>query len=148
MTGRRSAGASSSSSSAERGRLSRALGEATWAEADHALALALRDCDGALAAVNAIRRARTAATRAARMEAAESAVQLARQSIAAAARLRRLSLTGAVGQKLAFDPAMHALDREGGASDVRILAPGVVREGRPAQVILRAEARAVRRRVS
>ncbi|MFO1017865.1 MAG: hypothetical protein U1E03_09730 [Hyphomonadaceae bacterium] len=95
--------------------LSSALAEAAWAEADAALAEALAELD-------AFEGAETAAARA-------DAASLLAQALARAGRKRGLSRLGVVGDRVAYDAALHDLSVAGSKKpkNVRIQVRGVTR---------------------
>ena len=100
------------SSKAETSALADRLAEAGWAEADLALAQALRDLDE-------VRAASTRPKRAAALDALELA-------LTRAARRRGMSRIGATGDEQQFDPALHEAGR-GTPERVQIQARGVRR---------------------
>ena len=103
-------------STAARG-LTEALAEASWREADRALAQAIADFDELEAASNAAKRAAAAA--------------LLGQSLARAARRRGLARFGPIGAVEPYDARRHELVRKPvrPPSAVRIVAQGIARAG-------------------
>jgi hypothetical protein len=97
--------------------LTDALAEAAWSEADSALAQALAEFDEAVGA----------SSKAAR----EDAMARLAQSLSRAARRRGLSRIGAVGEQVAYEPALHDLNAPVAKTpkSVRIQARGVARGG-------------------
>jgi hypothetical protein len=95
-----------------------ALAEASWAEADVALAEALAELAG-------LERTRGVAQRAA-------ALALLSQALRRAARKRGLTRFGIVGEVAAYDPARHELmaASQRPPASVRIAAPGIARGAR------------------
>lgn len=95
--------------------LTEALAEASWAEADRALAMAIAELADLETAPNAARRA--------------AAMVLLSQSLARAARRRGLTRFGAQGAVEPYDAQRHELARKPvrPPARVRILAPGVAR---------------------
>lgn len=109
--------------------LAAALAEASWSEADAALAQALAECD-------ALETAPDAAAR-------DDAMAMLTQALSRAARKRGLSRLGAVGAREAYDPQRHDLSKAGARppKTVRIIAPGVARGG---EILVRARVAPVR----
>lgn len=97
--------------------LANTLAEASWTQADRALAQALADFQE-LGAVQSPAKRRTL-------------MALIAQSLRRAARQRGLSLIGAEGEVAAFDAEWHEFSGKGprAAKEVRILIPGVARGG-------------------
>jgi hypothetical protein len=96
--------------------LAAALGEASWVDADQALAEALADLDEVLGAKPTARAA---------------ALTMLAQSLNRAARKRGLTRTGELGAETAYDPARHELVAAVSKTPnkVRIEARGVARGG-------------------
>lgn len=110
VTGRR-AGAS------KRASLTDALADASWAEADRALAEALADFEELVRVRNPKRR--------------RELFELLEQSLNRAARKRGLLRIGLVGEQADYDPTIHELvsARGGKASAVEVVARGAMRGG-------------------
>lgn len=111
-----------------------ALGDAAWREADRALAQAVAELEEVEAASNQVRRA--------------EALMLLRQALARAARVRGFTrLGGEPGVTEPYDEARHALVTNPAKppAEVVIVAQGVARGG---EVLVRARAKAVRKRAS
>ena len=112
---------------AHEARLADALANATWAEADEALAEALVEFAELKRALNE----------------EPDALAMAAQALARAARRRGLALFGDVGAKVVFDATAHELNRSSdAAARVRIVREGVKR-GR--DVLIRAVVAPVRK---
>lgn len=94
-------------------RLTDALAEASWAEADEALAEALIE-------LAALQRA------SAKKGAGADALVLLAQALSRAARRRGLTLFGGVGAVLEFEPTSHLLEGAPSAERVKIVREGVM----------------------
>jgi molecular chaperone GrpE (heat shock protein) len=97
--------------------LTDALADASWAEADRALAEALADFEELASARNPKRR--------------RELFEMLGQSLNRAARKRGLSRMGAVGEQAEYDPEIHELVSARGrkAGAVEIVARGAMRGG-------------------
>ncbi len=114
---------------AHQARLADALADASWAEADEALAEALVE-------FSELKRALLKDVRGKEPDEASDALAMAAQALARAARRRGLSLFGDIGAIVAFDATSHELNRSPDAvGAVRIVREGVKR-GR--DVVIRA----------
>lgn len=96
-------------------KLTNALAEASWADADAALADALTEFDQLVSAID--RKGR------------EQAMALLGQALARAARKRRLARLGKTGAREPYDPKRHAPNGalSPRAKTVRVVVPGVTR---------------------
>lgn len=125
--------------------LTTVLAQASWRDADEALAKALRD-------FSALEKAAQAASRKApppQAQQVEDALWAVSQSLRAAGRRRNLHRFGDVGAVEQFDPQRHALLKPGkrAPSKVRITSPGVMRgAGDDAEIVLMALVSPVRAR--
>jgi hypothetical protein len=127
-----------------------------WAQADAGLARAWRESlvleraiDGALHGDDAGGKAQAALSRLRRrLETIESVAFLLRQEIEGVARLRGLELVGDIGEALPYDPHLHNIGGLAPAEgeDVRVVAPGVVAEGRGETPLTPAEVARISRR--
>lgn len=100
------------------------MAEAAWAQADRALAQALRD---AAMVEQAVRPLKRGAPRA-KVQPVEDGLLILSQSLSRAARARGLKMFGAVGAVVPFDPRLHeAPARAREPKLVRITTPGVTR---------------------
>lgn len=127
---------------------SKVLTEATWAQADGALARALADAallDEAVARL--MRAARKAPAVLPAAETVEAEALAMRQAVDAAAAARGISLFSAPGDIAAFDAARHEPNtghRLAEGEAVRVVSPGVTRgEGAAAHIVLRAGVRRI-----
>jgi hypothetical protein len=112
-------------------RLASALADASWAEADEALAEALVEFTELRRVLSGERGKKTS-----------EALDMTAQALARAARRRGLSVFGEVGSDIAFDARLHELSGSAAAARVRIVREGVMR-GR--EVVIRAVAARVRK---
>ncbi len=125
--------------------LTTVLAQASWRDADEALAKALRD-------FSALEKAAQAASRkapAAQAQHVEDALWAVSQSLRAAGRRRNLHRFGDVGAIERFDPKRHALLKPGKRApvEVRITSPGVMRgAGDDSEIVLMALVAPVRAR--
>jgi len=112
-----------------------ALGEAGWADADHALAAALAETAALETAIAQLSRSRSAAA----IQRAEDAFALLTQALDTVSRKRGVSRFGEVGAVESYDPERHEV--AGGArksARVKLLASGVLKGG---DVLLKARAK-------
>ena len=130
-------------------RLNDIMAEASWAEADAALAAVLQEFATLESAARAATRVLKRAGAEARVDALDSAVLMVRQHLQQAARRRGLRLFGQVGDVVAFDAARHELARPAKQSSkqVKIVVSGVMRgERADAKVLAKARVSPVRAR--
>lgn len=101
--------------------LTATLAEASWAEADHALAEAITELEALEQAMIGLRRADIART--------EGPLLLVRQALSRAARKRGFRRFGDSGAAEAYDPRLHQLQRQGRTvpKAVKIVRAGVAR---------------------
>lgn len=111
-------------------KLTGALAEAAWLEADASLALALSEFEALEAAADA--------------EAREEALLMLGQALSRAARRRGLTRFGAIDAREPYDPVRHELSPRPARAPktVRVLSRGVARGG---EVLVKARAEAARK---
>ncbi len=110
--------------------------EATWTDADEALGRALRDMgtlDRAFQRLESVVEDEAAE----RTRRARNAANFVLQWVEQAAHKRSIKALNVVGERVQFDPALHALEDEAELGDyVRVVKPSIVRGNGPQQVVL------------
>ena len=125
------------------------LAEASWKDADEALAKALRDVAVLEKASRGLGRKLRGGSLSAQAEALDGAVLAVTQSLRYAGRMRNLQTFGVAGGVERFDARAHLLSKEGGRApkDVKVLVQGVKRGvGPDAEIVLKALAAPRKRR--